>query len=162
MAVLGWHNGGQGVKWKIYNADVSLSRSVWAWEKDREIRRKSRGREMKKYRNVYVIRKSGEYSCYLSSMRSCAKMSLPGQWMDLQMSPIISTSSHELSRSCTWSWRDSCRKPRNTHTKRTLTSIFLQKDQDDPHPVLTLFIVLSRRPEAISALWLTGSQLNSK
>lgn len=53
---------------------------------------------------------------YLSSMRSCAKMSLPGQWMDLQMSPIISTSSHELSSSCTWSWRDSCRKPLKKHT----------------------------------------------
>lgn len=49
-------------------------------------------------------------------MRSCAKMSLPGQWMDLQMSPIISTSSHELSSSCTWSWRDSCRKPGRKHT----------------------------------------------
>lgn len=60
---------------------------------------------------------------YLSSMRSCAKMSLPGQWMDLQMSPIISTSSHELSSSCTWSWRESCRKPLEGGTRWILESV---------------------------------------
>lgn len=41
--MLGWHNGWQGVKWKIYNADVSLLRCVWEWEKDVEIRKEKQG-----------------------------------------------------------------------------------------------------------------------
>lgn len=63
-------------------------------------------------------------------MRSWAKMSLPGQWMDLQMRPIIRISNHELSSSCTWSWRDSCRKPRQQSARQRAC-----KNPGDPRPV---------------------------
>lgn len=118
MDVLGWHKGWQGVKWKNLQC-WCITQHLWVWEEDSELGRKSRGRRRwKKTRESWVSKKQLEsFLYYLSSMRSCAKMSFPGQWMDLQMSPIISTSNQELSSSWTWSCRDSRRKPGQTHPR---------------------------------------------
>lgn len=61
--------------------------------------------------SLKLEKKYKEFESHLSRTRSGAKMSLPGWSMERHISPTMSTSNQQLSKSRTWSYRLSSTKP---------------------------------------------------
>ena len=61
--------------------------------------------------SLKLEKKYKEFVSHLSRTRSGAKMSLPGWSMERHISPTMSTSNQQLSKSRTWSYRLSSTKP---------------------------------------------------